>query len=415
MLDANKNTRKYLKISETVIIKLGLIAISILFGIVIVGCLILPEIFYDNFVWKYFWGSIVADAKEQSFGEINEGYNIINTLTYGILLIFSLLGIYKLLKKLKVTFDTKLIGAIIPFIVLGSVLRALEDAQLFREPIVYLFIAPIIYIFIGLLTLALLVISTYISRFAMAKNQDRSLFFYGLTYIFFNVSYCLMYFFTQNLVSYAINPIIFGLVSIIKFSVVTYLVKLKKVQNSYIFLSGYGLILLIPTLLTLVQWPHIASWASAYKQASGTEAISPRPLTLTFIIGFTIIATLCVYAISKYLSFKHKNLKIFLNKINVTLIFSQLLDASATFIGIDYYGYWEKHVLPSFLIDTFHTAAVMLIIKILIVTLAIYLIDIEFKKDLERNPLLVSLIKICIIVLGMAPGIRDMLRLAMGV
>jgi hypothetical protein len=33
--------------------------------IILIGCLVLPSLFYDQFIWKYFWGPIVSDALEQ--------------------------------------------------------------------------------------------------------------------------------------------------------------------------------------------------------------------------------------------------------------------------------------------------------------------------------------------------------------
>ena len=48
--------------------------------LITLGCIILPELFYDRFIWRYFWGTIEADAKEESYGEVTEAYNPINTI-----------------------------------------------------------------------------------------------------------------------------------------------------------------------------------------------------------------------------------------------------------------------------------------------------------------------------------------------
>ncbi|UCG02737.1 MAG: DUF63 family protein, partial [Candidatus Heimdallarchaeota archaeon] len=100
---------------------------------------------------------------------------------------------------------------------------------------------------------------------------------------------------------------------------------------------------------------------------------------------------------------------------NLTLFFGHFLDASATFVAIDYYGYAEKHVVPVFMIEVFQTAAVMYILKAIIIIFVVYFIDILYKKDFQANPILTGLVKIAILVLGLAPGIRDLLRLAIGV
>jgi uncharacterized membrane protein len=102
------------------------------------------------------------------------------------------------------------------------------------------------------------------------------------------------------------------------------------------------------------------------------------------------------------------------------LFFAHFIDASATFISIDQpfgiggqLNYTEKHVIPHILISLFHTAAVMFILKLIIIIFVIYVIDIALKSELAPNPRLTGLIKLCILVLGLAPGTRDMLRLVM--
>ena len=92
-----------------------------------------------------------------------------------------------------------------------------------------------------------------------------------------------------------------------------------------------------------------------------------------------------------------------------------MLDATATFVGVDFYGYSEKHPIPDFFFQTFGTSAVFLPIKMILACLIVYLIDISFKDELSKYPILRGLIKIVIIVLGLAPGTRDMLRTMMGI
>ena len=81
------------------------------------------------------------------------------------------------------------------------------------------------------------------------------------------------------------------------------------------------------------------------------------------------------------------------------------LDASATFVSIQFFGYFEQHVLPGFLIESFG-AWVMFPLKLLAIPLILFAID-RWSDDSElRNWLF-----ICVMILGLAPGIRDTLRL----
>ena len=101
--------------------------------------------------------------------------------------------------------------------------------------------------------------------------------------------------------------------------------------------------------------------------------------------------------------------------VNMMIIFGHMLDASATFIGIDRYGYVEKHVLPQTLMDLFGTAAVMYPLKLAFLLPALYIMDVGMEEEAKENPHLMALVKLTILILGFAPGTRDVIRLALGV
>jgi len=88
---------------------------------------------------------------------------------------------------------------------------------------------------------------------------------------------------------------------------------------------------------------------------------------------------------------------------NMLVIGAQLLDASATFVGMDFLGFGEQHVLPSLLIKYFGTAFVMFPLKLLVVIPALYVIDMELKNDETARRFL----KFVIFVLGFGPAVRD--------
>jgi len=110
-----------------------------------------------------------------------------------------------------------------------------------------------------------------------------------------------------------------------------------------------------------------------------------------------------------------KSLAVFALPINLLIAFAHYLDASATYRAINYFGYREKHVLPTYLIDLTGTALVMFPLKAVVIVLAIYILDILLAEDFRKQPDMFFLIKFAIIVLGLAPAVRDVARLAMGV
>jgi uncharacterized membrane protein len=160
-----------------------------------------------------------------------------------------------------------------------------------------------------------------------------------------------------------------------------------------------------------------SGWLSDYLPHTTADSVTLRPEVLVAIIGLALIATALWAASAHFVSTKTKwkQAALFGSGVNLAIVFGQFTDAAATFIAIDYYNYWEKHVVPGFLIDVLDSAAVMFLLKVLALFFAIYVLDIALKEELKHNRQIVPLIKLAVLVLGLAPGTRDMLRLAMGV
>lgn len=91
---------------------------------------------------------------------------------------------------------------------------------------------------------------------------------------------------------------------------------------------------------------------------------------------------------------------------NTLVICCHLIDATVTFIGIDFYGYAEQHVIPRALICIFGSASVMYLLKIAALPVVLYLLD-TYLEDEEMN----IFIKMIIMVLGLAPATRNFLRI----
>lgn len=89
------------------------------------------------------------------------GYNVLNTLVFGIILgiiVILLIKMFRYIKK-----DPKdMIIPVIPFIFFGSSTRALVDNGIY--PLSYLLITPGIYIVTGLATIVTLLVSVYIEK-----------------------------------------------------------------------------------------------------------------------------------------------------------------------------------------------------------------------------------------------------------
>jgi uncharacterized membrane protein len=112
------------------------------------GLLAYPELVYDRFIWQYLWGPVVADASASPVTHegirATAGYNLINTLTYVLSILYSLPGLRAFLTTFEIDLTTRLAYGLVPLIIAGGAMRALEDASLLGDFDV-LFITPSIY------------------------------------------------------------------------------------------------------------------------------------------------------------------------------------------------------------------------------------------------------------------------------
>ncbi len=256
------------------------------------------------------------------------GYNVYNTLVYALLLIAAVFVTYKLLKKMKITIDNKFLLGVLPYVILGGLLRALEDAASygiwFKTPIIYFVIFAVA--FIGLVISKL--IETYGKRFGA-------------------VGYHMVW-------------------------------------------TAIGFILVLIGLTQV-----------AFRVPFAFAAI------VTLSIFWAIVLIFLRVLVKKF----RPNFPLFSLE-NTALLGVHMFDATTTFVALQYFPYFEQHVLPGFLISLFGPA-VMFALKFFVVGVVLYVLDKELKekKDLEKR----KFIKLVIMILGLAPGLRNFFRLVMGV
>lgn len=235
------------------------------------------------------------------------GYTVSKTLVYAIILIAAVYIVFELLKKLKIRIDRKLAIGIAPFVVLGGMLRVLEDSSIVSS---YWLVTPGIYLSIFLLTFATLLISLFVEK---KKNIPyyKILFGVGLSLVAINLFY-------------------------IK------------------FVNYYGALLVLLFLLPwiLIFW-FVKKWS-----------LTNRLVTLT-----------------------------------------QMFDATTTYVAVNYFGYFEQHVVPTYFINLFGPIS-FVFLKLVVVVGILVLID-KFSDDRQFS----NWLKLCIAILGGATGTRDFVRL----
>ena len=284
----------------------------------------------SDFIHKYYIDPI----------RMGQPYNIVDTLTYAIILV---LGVYLLyrwmsqsdwLSDIGFKIDASFILATLPYVILGGVLRVVQDTGMLTGDFQFLLVTPLIYFVLFFFTIAMLFLSRYLTLQGLTKN----------------------------------------------------------------FLAFYvfaGIMAVFVVSLVLLAW--------------GINHTHIDLFILAVIPLMALTTTVLVWAFMRYgLGWKYVT-----DPLYITLLFGQLLDASATSYGIDLHPsirYVEQHVVGSGLIDLTGTAFVMFPLKLVVLFPAIYIMQLYRK---EANPAFWHLVLLAMIVVGFAPGIRDMVRMVL--
>jgi len=284
----------------------------------------------SDFIYKYYIDPI----------RTGEAYNVVDTLTYAIILVLGVYLLYRWMSSstymadIGFTFDQKFILATVPYVVLGGVVRVIEDTGMITSDWRFMLVTPLIYFVLFFFTLAMM----YLARYLTLK---------GLT------------------------------------------------GNFIQFYAFAGTLALVIASLILLAWSTTHNGVDLF--------------ILAIIPLMAVTATVIVWAVMRYvLAWTYVTDPVYL-----TLLFGQLLDASATSYGIDFHPhiqYVEQHVVGSALISATGTAFVMFPLKLLVLFPAIYVMQLYRK---EANPAFWHLVVLAMIVVGFAPGVRDMVRMVL--
>ncbi|NYT05199.1 MAG: DUF63 family protein [Methanomicrobiales archaeon] len=276
-----------------------------------------------DFIYKYYVGPIIH----------GEAYTIVDTLTYAAILIVSVYLVYRWLKRSGIAIDREFIYATIPFVVLGGLLRVVEDTGMVPFPWHVLLVTPIIFFVV----FAIAVFCLIVSRTLALHGRIRE---YWVGYAAGGILACCIVFLVLlgfGLSETRIEPAVFGTITLLAVGT----------SAAVILLLQYG-----------IRWGYVAD-----------------PL----------------YRL---------------------LVFGHMLDASATSYGIDLHQltYVEQHVVGSALIRATGTAFSMFPLKLAVVVPALYVLEMYRK---EGNPELWHLVLLAMIMVGLAPGVRDMMRMVL--
>ena len=330
-----------------------------------------------DFWADHFVDPIMADSK----GEAGAKYNIYNTIAYGFGFFILFMFIHELLSTWKIELNDRFVFASVPLLILGGVVRVLEDADMFEPPLQYFFISPLVYGALVVYGLFVLAAGVWVSRSSLPPLTkglglvSAAILIYGLWWYFAPGEW--------------LHPSSWALLVLCAAALTAEFYRSAPLRDPVLFFGITNILVLVWTYLNLAQ----------------NKMENPEMLWATLIFALFSMYLVWIGALGLGITSK-------ITPLYWLLFFGHFIDGSATFLGIDEYGYSEKHVLPDFFIEYFGTAIVMIPLKFLVVTGVIYAIETENSK--EEEPEMISLLLMFLLALGLGPGTRDVLRIMFG-
>ncbi len=411
---------------------LALIGSTVL--VFLLGALLWPELFVEQFLWKNFWGPTVADANQSGTAErfgvhVTEEYTLVAEIVYGLVLAGALLSIYQhLFKKRGIAFDARFIAALLPYILFGPIARVLQDASMLCQHGVetvgpcepglfsWLFISPFIYMVAG----GAVIVHLLMAHATREETWERKLQVVGGWLGVQAIAYVLVFAFLRGEFTILLHPITVGvimLVSLAVYAVATY----RGGAHVEWAIAAWGVpMALVPTVL-VVHWELVDPWVEPVREA--VWQIAPWALgAMAVVVGLVwLVGTV----------FRDRGLLFvsMANPLNLTLVAGHMIDAFATFgalctdpdgplcqggtfLPFAVEGYGEKHPVSEVFLGILDGWG-FVIMKLVLVLTIVWLVD---RAQAEgEDPDLVGLVKLAVLVLGLGPGLRNLVRVFMGV
>ncbi len=426
--------------------RIAILSIIVMTVILLVGIVAWPDLFWGDFLKPLVWDPIVVDADAG-----DSGYTPQNTALFIIVLFAFVISISAIFRIADLPSGGRMLIAFLPWIVWAPVIRVLEDSNFFQGTLQVLFISPIIHFHIALWVIFALLAGRsvkqarqyWVEETGELSSEDSAgdilrvvllctlvVMFAVLVLPSFNAHEGIG---TTGIALGVMMAVIFGLGSLEASR------DWDEVERS-VFSIGMGAVAMFLGLwIQFIFTP----WHNA-----GDSALWPALL----VIGIPAIVVYILWDKSQVASgiLASEKLKIGVLPPNVsikqheegdwegkeimerwapmaligspwalTIAFGQLVDGLATWIGIDAFGYSEKHPLSRWVIEQgvelsgSGGAWLFFLVKATLVGLLLWVfsaVRIEHRQQHLR-----LFIVLALLVVGLAPGLRDLGRLLLGV
>ena len=401
------------------------------------------------------WDPVVEDAGVAG----DAGYTPQNTAIYTLSMLACVVLFQALFRKWRLPTDERMTLALIAWVCLAPVLRVLEDADFFSSSRDVLFISPIIHLhlaawLVGVAILSHLAGRRFDGRLDDASQEAQATLLGGLLFVVLLGHWHLLYqpaYASHPSVSFtlatgglvvAVAVLCIGLVMTRGWPAIT--------RGMFAFASS-------AVVLGIAHWVQFMAtpWAQESGKASGDITFWPAFIVL----GLPAIVCVVLYRMGRedaeqlrltgftagvlppHIGIKQwedeaeqwadhpveflSNKALLAHPMVLGMVFGQLCDGFATMVGIDMFGYGEKHPVSDAVIqfggrineslglDWGEGAWLFALVKAALVGLIVWLF-VQMRVE-HRQQHFRLLIVLAVLIVGLAPGLRDIGRLMLGV
>ncbi len=314
-------------------------------------------------------------------------FNIFNSLAYALVLIIAVIGVHRLIRKLDIHIDRHFALAILPFILWASSMRVLSDKACGA--------AEEAAIRAGMHT-------DFLSASGAAYNthlaQQKA--FEFLSSSFMPDAAASAYSWVAAVFRTPLAYLLTFFFALAVFLLSVWLERLlakRKVKIPYwktmLFIGAIAALV----NLALLPYRNVAAFVQ--------------------IVGLMIFSSAFTYALiylGSFLAEKNRkerlkdSINILLKKDIQLIMAAHYLDASATYVGLKFLGYREQHPVVEFVTNLLGPESFFILKAIVVLPILWYIDKNEENRDFR------NFLKIVILILGLAPGLRDMIRIVVG-
>ena len=408
-----------------------LLVAGLFFGGIVLNVLDVENPLTD-FLYQYYLDPVIEESSSDS------GYNLFNTMTYAIVLILFAVALSAWLRYLGIDHSDATILALLPYVLWAALGEIVEDAGMFDASLDAYFVSPGIHF-----QTAAWVVVAGAAGYRIAHNdsiidEDRASRVDGVATILIGMQLVIYYISIDSgpIVSTEgldITPmLVCGIIALLLPTLVMNdsLSGFTAVQRSVFLVGLGGSILLLGPLVSygisnpddITLWPLavvIGAPAVLVYQMHQTGFPAARELAEHGFVagilppGMTEEQYYGSVSSDKDLIESLRRKAVLASPVVSLAVAGQLLDGLATGIGIEGFGYSEKHVFSAKIIEFFGSAYGFTVVKLALGGLIWYFFAIANFEHRQQH--LRLLIAMAILTVGMAPGLRDVGRLAIGV